>query len=620
MSEMISGFDFVKNNSVKKAFALLIDGVPADLSTTFSITATVEAITKEHPMALEIMRHTTAHIMAHALKELFPNVKIAIGPIIDNGFYYDISCDHQITPDDFEKIEKKMLEIIKSDYKITREVISKNDALKMFSTMKEPFKVELIRDLDIAEVTLYHHEEKFVDLCRGPHLPKTGAASTHFKIMKLAGAYWRGDSKREMLQRIYATSWFSKEDLDAYIKNLEEAEKRDHRKLGKEMDLFHMQEEAVGSVFWHPKGWTLYRTLRNYVRKCIQKDGYVEVNTPQMIDCALWEASGHWGKFRQNMFTSESEDKVLAIKPMNCPGHVQIFKQGTKSYRDLPLRMAEFGTCHRNEPSGSLYGTMRVRAFTQDDGHIFCTPDQLNSETQKFCNLLAKMYKDLGFDEFSVKFSDRPPLRTGSDETWDLAEDLLQKAITETGLPYTVNKGEGAFYGPKLEFILKDKLGRDWQCGTLQFDFSMPERLDAWYIGKDGEKHRPIMLHRAGLGSFERFIGILLEHYAGKLPMWLTPTQIVVATITNEQNAYAQKFFNALIDNDIRAELDIRAEKISYKIREHSLAKIPIMAVLGINEANDNTVTLRKMDGSQEIVSFDEAISLMKKICAETNA
>lgn len=615
MSEMISGFDFIKNNGIKKAIALIVDGIPSDLSSMFSATANVEAITKEHPMALEIMRHTTAHIMAQALKELFPNVKLAIGPVIDNGFYYDISCDHQITPDDFAKIEKKMVEIIKADYKITREIISKNDALKMFSAMKDHFKVELISDLDVTEITLYRHEDKFVDLCRGPHLPKTGNASTHFKIMKLAGAYWRGDSKREMLQRIYATSWFSKEDLDTHINNLEEAEKRDHRRIGKEMSLFHMQEEAVGSVFWHPKGWTLYCALRDYVRKCIKKDGYVEISTPQMVDRVLWEESGHWEKFRQNMFVSESEERILAIKPMNCPGHVQVFKQGTKSYRDLPLRMAEFGACHRNEPSGSLYGIMRVRGFTQDDGHIFCMPDQINSETKRFCNLLEKIYKDLGFESFSVKFSDRPAVRAGSDEIWDLAEDLLQKATIEAGISFTTNKGEGAFYGPKLEFVLKDKLGRDWQCGTLQVDFVLPERLGAWYIGEDGEKHHPILLHRAVLGSLERFIGILLENYAGKLPMWLTPTQIVVATITNDQDSYAQKFLDELIDNNVRAELDIRAEKISYKIRNHALAKVPMMAVLGTNEAKDNTVTLRKMDGTQETISFDDAMQFMIKLC-----
>ena len=614
---MISGFDYVKSNGLKKVLALIVDGIPTDLSAIFSENAKVEAITKEHPLGLEIMRHTTAHILAQAIKELYPSAKIAIGPVIEDGFYYDISCEHRFTPDDFPAIEKKMREIIKADYKITREIVSKDDAIKFFKGKNEPLKVELIQDLNVTEVSLYHHEDKFTDLCRGPHLPKTGMASTHFEIMKTAGAYWRGDSNREMLQRLYATSWFSKEELDNYITLLEEAEKRDHRKIGREMDLFHLQEEASGSVFWHPRGWTLYRTLRNYVRKRLAKDGYVEVCTPQMVDKVLWEQSGHWEKFRQNMFISESEEKTLAIKPMNCPCHIQIFKQGTKSYRDLPLRMAEFGCCHRNEPSGSLYGTMRVRSFVQDDAHIFCMPEQINSETKKFCNLLSKIYKDLGFEKFSVKFSDRPEKRVGSDEIWDLAEDLLQKAVREVGLEYTINKGEGAFYGPKLEFVLKDKLNRDWQCGTFQVDFNLPERLGAWYTGEDGEKHHPIMLHRAVLGSLERFIGILLEHYAGKLPMWLAPVQIVVATITNDYDDYGKKFYDALIEAGIRSEFDVRAEKISYKIRNHSVEKVPVMAIIGENEKINNTITLRKMDGSQENLGFDSAIDLLRKICEE---
>ena len=614
---MISGFDYVKSNGLKKVLALIVDGIPTDLSAIFSKTAKVEAITKEHPLGLEIMRHTTAHIMAQAIKELYPSAKIAIGPVIEDGFYYDISCEHRFTPDDFPAIEKKMREIIKADYKITREIVSKDDAIEFFKGKNEPFKVELIQDLNVAEVSLYHHEDKFTDLCRGPHLPKTGMASTHFEIMKTAGAYWRGDSNHEMLQRLYATSWFSKEELDNYITLLEEAEKRDHRKIGREMDLFHLQEEASGSVFWHPRGWTLYHTLRNYVRKRLAKDGYVEVCTPQMVDKVLWEQSGHWEKFRQNMFISESEEKTLAIKPMNCPCHIQIFKQGTKSYRDLPLRMAEFGCCHRNEPSGSLYGTMRVRSFVQDDAHIFCMPEQINAETKKFCNLLSKIYKDLGFEKFSVKFSDRPEKRVGSDEIWDLAEDLLQKAVREVGLEYTINKGEGAFYGPKLEFVLKDKLNRDWQCGTFQVDFNLPERLGAWYTGEDGEKHHPIMLHRAVLGSLERFIGILLEHYAGKLPMWLAPVQIVVATITNDYDDYGKKFYDALIEAGIRSEFDVRAEKISYKIRNHSVEKVPVMAIIGENEKINNTITLRKMDGSQENLGFDSAIDLLLKICEE---
>lgn len=616
MDNMITGFDFLKSNGIKKALAIVVNGTAMDLAATFPTTTTVEAITTDHPLALEIMRHTTAHIMAQAIKSLWPDTKFAIGPVIENGFYYDVLSDHQITPNDFPEIEKKMREIIKRDYKIRRSDISKTEAIKLFNSLNEPFKVELITDLAVPEVSLYHHEEAFVDLCRGPHLPSTGVASKHFKLMKVAGAYWHGDSKREMLQRIYATSWFTAEDLETYLHNLEEAEKRDHRRIAKEMDLFHMQEEAAGSVFWHPRGWTLYCTLMEFIRKCIQKDGYVEVNTPQMVDKCLWEASGHWEKFRQNMFISESEERILAIKPMNCPCHIQIFKQGTKSYRDLPLRMAEFGSCHRNEPSGSLYGVMRVRAFTQDDAHIFCTPEQINSETKRFCTLLSKIYKALGFEEFTVKFSDRPPVRAGSDEIWDLAESLLQSATKEAGLEYTLNKGEGAFYGPKLEFVLKDKLGRDWQCGTLQVDFVLPERLDAYYTGVDGEKHHPIMLHRAVLGSLERFIGILLENYAGKLPMWLAPTQVVVASITNDQDQYAEAVFNALKDAGIRAELDTRSEKISYKIRYHSLEKVQLMAIVGDNEQKENKITLRKMDGQQEIMTFSDAVDYIKNLCA----
>ncbi|MDR2681501.1 MAG: threonine--tRNA ligase [Holosporaceae bacterium] len=613
MSDKISGFEYIKKHDIKKALAVVVDGIAMDLATIFDGNTTVEVITKDHPLALGIMRHTTAHIMAQALQELYPQIKIAIGPTIENGFYYDVQCDHQIIPDDFDAIEKKMRAIIKADYKITREIVSKATALEIFSA--EPFKQELIRDLDVTEVSIYRHEDKFVDLCRGPHLPKTGMASPHFKIMKLAGAYWRGDSKRDMLQRIYATAWFSQEDLDTYVQNLAEAEKRDHRKIGKDMDLFHTQEEAVGSVFWHPNGWVLYRTIQEHLRKYLAKDGYQEVSTPQMIDRSLWEASGHWEKFWQNMFIAESEERILAVKPMNCPGQIQIFKQGVKSYRDLPFRLSEFGMCHRNEPSGALYGTMRVRAFIQDDGHIFCTQDQMAAEIKKFCNLLSKVYRDFGFESFDVKFSDRPEVRAGSDDVWDMAENLLWKSATEAGLDFSVNKGEGAFYGPKLEFVLKDKLGRDWQCGTLQVDLILPERLGVWYTGEDGAKHRPILLHRAILGSLERFIGILLENYAGKLPLWLSPVQIVVATITNDSDVYAEKFFQILEENNIRARLDLRPEKISYKIREHSLAKVPLMAVLGANESASNTVTIRKIDGSQETLSLENALLTIKKMC-----
>ena len=609
----ISGFELAKRNNEKKAVAMIVDGQIVDLSTMVPETTTAEFVTKQHPKALEIFRHTTAHIMAQAIKEIWPSTQLAIGPVIENGFYYDISCDHQLTPDDFAKIEKKMKEIIKANYKITREVLTKDDALKLFANDK--FKVELITDLDVKTVSIYRHQDKFVDLCRGPHLPSTGTASTHFKIMKLAGAYWRGDSKREMLQRVYATSWFTKEELDNYIKNLEEAEKRDHRKIAKEMDLFHMQEESPGCIFWHPKGWTVYNILKGYIRKCILKDGYQEVCTPQLVDRTLWEASGHWEKYRENMFIAESEDRILAVKPMNCPGAIQIFKQGVKSYRDLPLRLAEFGYCHRNEPSGSLYGTMRVRGFTQDDAHIFCTPDQINSETKKFCRLLAKIYKDLGFESFSVKFSDRPEKRIGADEIWDLSEKLLQEAVTEAGFEYTLNKGEGAFYGPKLEFSLKDKIGREWQCGTLQVDFQLPQRLGAYYTGEDGEKHHPIMLHRAVLGSLERFFGILLENYAGRLPMWLAPVQIVFATITNSFDGYAEEVCRKFEAAGLRCELDTRSEKISYKIRSHIMQKVPVIAVIGENEQNNRQLTLRYANGSQETFSVDEALKVMLEKC-----
>ncbi len=609
----ISGFELAKRNNEKKAVAMIVDGQIVDLSTMVPETTTAEFVTKQHPKALEIFRHTTAHIMAQAIKEIWPSTQLAIGPVIENGFYYDISCDHQLTPDDFAKIEKKMKEIIKANYKITREVLTKDDALKLFANDK--FKVELITDLDVKTVSIYRHQDKFVDLCRGPHLPSTGTVSTHFKIMKLAGAYWRGDSKREMLQRVYATSWFTKEELDNYIKNLEEAEKRDHRKIAKEMDLFHMQEESPGCIFWHPKGWTVYNILKGYIRKCILKDGYQEVCTPQLVDRTLWEASGHWEKYRENMFIAESEDRILAVKPMNCPGAIQIFKQGVKSYRDLPLRLAEFGYCHRNEPSGSLYGTMRVRGFTQDDAHIFCTPDQINSETKKFCRLLAKIYKDLGFESFSVKFSDRPEKRIGADEIWDLSEKLLQEAVTEAGFEYTLNKGEGAFYGPKLEFSLKDKIGREWQCGTLQVDFQLPQRLGAYYTGEDGEKHHPIMLHRAVLGSLERFFGILLENYAGRLPMWLAPVQIVFATITNSFDGYAEEVCRKFEAAGLRCELDTRSEKISYKIRSHIMQKVPVIAVIGENEQNNRQLTLRYANGSQETFSVDEALKVMLEKC-----
>ncbi len=610
----ITGFEAAKKQGQKKALAMIIDGVQRDLSAEIQDDAEVEFITSNHPAALEIMRHTTAHVMAQAIKTLWPNAKIAIGPTIDDGFYYDISCEHQITPSDFEKIEQTMRSIIAANHKIVREDVSKEKALELFGSLDEPFKVELINSIDSAMVSLYWHDDKFVDLCRGPHLPSTGSVPKHFKLMKIAGAYWRGDSSREMLQRIYATAWFTAEELQQYLHLLEEAEKRDHRRLAKEMDLFHMQEESPGCIFWHPRGWTMYNLLKNYVSERIKEDGYVEVCTPQLVDRSLWEASGHWEKYRENMFIAESENRILAVKPMNCPGAVQIFKYGIKSYRDLPLRMAEFGYCHRNEPSGSLYGTMRVRGFTQDDAHIFCTPDQLTAETKKFCQLLGRIYKELGFEQFSVKFSDRPEKRCGSDEVWDLAESMLQQAAKEAGLEYSYNKGEGAFYGPKLEFVLRDKLGREWQCGTLQVDFQMPEKLDATYIGEDGNKHHPIMLHRAVLGSLERFVGIMLEHYAGHLPLWLAPVQIVVATISQDYNDYAQEVHGLLAKHNLRANLDLRSEKISYKIREHTLKKVPYIAIIGAKEQSEGLVTLRRPNGEQWSFTREQ---LLDKLCTE---
>ena len=610
----ITGFEAAKKQGQKKALAMIIDGVQRDLSAEIQDDAEVEFITSNHPAALEIMRHTTAHVMAQAIKTLWPNAKIAIGPTIDDGFYYDISCEHQITPSDFEKIEQTMRSIIAANHRIVREDVSKEKALELFGSLDEPFKVELINSIDSAMVSLYWHDDKFVDLCRGPHLPSTGSVPKHFKLMKIAGAYWRGDSSREMLQRIYATAWFTAEELQQYLHLLEEAEKRDHRRLAKEMDLFHMQEESPGCIFWHPRGWTMYNLLKNYVSERIKEDGYVEVCTPQLVDRSLWEASGHWEKYRENMFIAESENRILAVKPMNCPGAVQIFKYGIKSYRDLPLRMAEFGYCHRNEPSGSLYGTMRVRGFTQDDAHIFCTPDQLTSETKKFCQLLGRIYKELGFEQFSVKFSDRPEKRCGSDEVWDLAESMLQQAAKEAGLEYSYNKGEGAFYGPKLEFVLRDKLGREWQCGTLQVDFQMPEKLDATYIGEDGNKHHPIMLHRAVLGSLERFVGIMLEHYAGHLPLWLAPVQIVVATISQDYNDYAQEVHGLLAKHNLRANLDLRSEKISYKIREHTLKKVPYIAIIGAKEQSEGLVTLRRPNGEQWSFTREQ---LLDKLCTE---
>ena len=601
----------------KAALAVRVDGEMKDLSLSIEQDAEVSIVTAKDEDALDLLRHDAAHVMAEAVQELYPGTQVTIGPSIENGFYYDFARDEPFTPDDLEKIEAKMAEIVDRDSPFVREVWGRAEAIKTFEDMGEAYKAELIRDLPEDEPIGIYRQGDWFDLCRGPHLPSTGKLGKAFKLMKLAGAYWRGDSNNAMLQRIYGTAWADKKQLKQYLHMLEEAEKRDHRRLGREMSLFHFQDVAAGSAFWHPKGWRLYRTVQNYMRSRLDESGYVEVNTPQLVDRGLWEASGHWEKFRENMFISEAEDKILAIKPMNCPCHVQIFKQGITSYRDLPIRMAEFGSCHRNEPSGALHGLMRVRAFTQDDAHIFCTEDQITSETEIFCKLLLDIYKDFGFEDVVIKFSDRPEIRAGDDATWDKAEKALLDATQATGLETELNPGEGAFYGPKLEFVLRDTIGRDWQCGTLQVDFVLPERLDANYIGEDGEKHRPVMLHRAILGSFERFIGILVEHYAGRFPLWLAPLQIVVATITSDADAYAEQVLAALKEAGLEAEADLRNEKINYKIREHSHAKVPVILVVGGREAEEGTVAMRRLGGKdQEILALKEAVAILKEEAA----
>ena len=613
----VSGAELAKSigpGLAKAALALKIDGAVKDLAAVIDHDAKVAIVTRTSPEALELLRHDAAHAMAEAAKEIFPDVQVTFGPATETGFYYDFARDNPFTPDDLAKLEQRMHEIVDRDEPITRDVWSRDDAVRFFQSIGEKYKAEWIQEIPKDEEISIYKQGKFVDLCTGPHLPSTGKLGHAFKVMKVAGAYWRGDAKNQQLQRVYGTAFPEQKQLDAYLHQLEEAEKRDHRRLGRELDLFHQQEEAVGSVFWHPKGWTLYRVIERYMRHRLEADGYVEVKTPQLVDRALWEASGHWEKFRQNMFTVRDEDegreRILALKPMNCPGAVQIFRQGLKSYRDLPLRLAEFGSCHRNEPSGALHGIMRVRAFTQDDGHIFCTEDQINSESIKFCDLLRSVYKDFGFEDVVVKFSDRPAVRAGSDETWDKAERALREATEAAGLPYTVNPGEGAFYGPKLEFVLRDAIGRDWQCGTLQVDFVLPERLDASYIGEDGQRHRPVMLHRAILGSMERFIAILIEEYSGRFPLWLAPVQAMVLTITGEADPYAREVAEVAAAAGLRVETDLRNEKINYKVREHSLAKVPVLLVVGKREAETRSVAIRRLGGKeQEILALDEAVA-----------
>ena len=601
----------------KAALAIRVNGAIKDLAAVVEEDAQVSIVTARDDDGLALLRHDAAHVMAEAVKELYPEVQVTIGPVIKDGFFYDFARPTPFTPDDLEHIEARMREIVARDEPVTREVWDRAEAIRFFTDQGEHYKAEIIQDLpEDEEISLYRQGE-FIDLCRGPHLPSTGKLGKAFKLMKLAGAYWRGDSRNEMLQRVYGTAWADSKQLKAYLHMLEEAEKRDHRRLGREMGLFHIQDVAPGSVFWHPRGWTLYLTLQDYIRARLRNAGYVEVNTPQMVDRSLWEASGHWEKFREYMFTAESEDRILALKPMNCPCHVQIYRQGITSYRDLPIRMAEFGSCLRNEPSGALHGLMRVRAFVQDDAHIFCTEDQITSETKAFCDLLMSVYKDLGFEQVTVKFADRPAVRAGSDEIWDKAEKALRDATEAAGLETVFNPGEGAFYGPKLEFDLRDAIGRDWQLGTLQVDFVLPERLDATYVGEDGRKHHPVMLHRAILGSLERFIGVLIEQYAGRLPFWLAPLQVVVATITNAADDYARQVHAALVDAGLKAELDLRNEKIAYKVREHSLAKVPVILVVGAREARDGTVAMRRLGGEdQENLALEEAAARLKEEAA----
>jgi threonyl-tRNA synthetase len=600
------------------AVVVKIDGKLSDLTLPVAQDARVEIVTRTSEEALEIFRHDAAHVLAEAVKELYPEVQITIGPAIENGFYYDIYREQSFTPEDLEKIERRMREIVDRDEPLVREVWSRDKAIEFFKSIGEHFKAEIISSIPEGEDVSLYRQGNFIDLCRGPHLPSTGKLGKAFKLMKLAGAYWRGDHRNPMLQRIYGTAWATEKQLQDYLKQLEESEKRDHRKLGRDMNLFHFQEEAPGAVFWHPKGWELYRGLQNYIRKRISKLGYAEVNTPIMVDRALWEASGHWEKFREAMFTSsEDEERTLVVKPMNCPCHVQIFKQGIKSYRDLPLRLAEFGACHRNEPSGSLHGLLRVRSMVQDDAHIFCTEDQITSETKAFCDLLLSVYKDLGFENIRVKFATRPEVRAGSDEIWDKAEQALREATEAAGLSYVINPGEGAFYGPKLEFVLRDAIGRDWQCGTLQADFVLPQRLSASYVGEDGKRHTPVMLHRAVLGSLERFTGILIEHFSGKFPLWLSPVQVAVTTITSEGDEFARDVAQLLRKHNLRVELDLRNEKINYKIRELSLQKIPYIFVIGKREAEQKTVTIRKLGlETQEILALQAAVDKLAKEAA----
>jgi threonyl-tRNA synthetase len=580
----------------RAALAGRVNDQLVDLSFVISEDSDLAIITDKNPEGLEVIRHSTAHLMAYAVKELFPDAQVTIGPVIEHGFYYDFSYTRPFTPEDLEKIEKKMTEIVNRDLPITRKVLLRNDAVKYFKSIKENYKAEIIESIPADQEVSLYTEGEFTDLCRGPHVPSTGKLKV-FKLMKVAGAYWRGDSKNEMLQRIYGTAWTNKEDLQNYLFMLEEAEKRDHRKLGKQLDLFHMQDEAPGMVFWHPKGWSIWQEVEHYMRKMFLDYGYQEVRTPTVMDKTLWEKSGHWQNYRDNMFTTSSENRDYAVKPMNCPGHIQIFNNTLHSYRDLPLRLAEFGSCHRNEPSGSLHGLMRVRGFTQDDAHIFCTEEQIKDEVAKFIVMLFKAYQDFGFKDVLVKLSTRPEKRVGSDETWDKAESALKAALLENKLEFDLQPGEGAFYGPKIEFTLKDSLSRLWQCGTIQLDFNLPERLGAEYVTEDNSRKHPVMLHRAIVGSMERFIGILIENYSGAMPLWLAPTQAVILNIADAHASYASKVMDELKKNHIRCDSDLRNEKITYKIREHSLQKIPYLLIVGEKEMEAGQVAVRTRKG-----------------------
>jgi len=598
----------------RAALAMKVDGVQMDLSRSIDHDAAIVFITRRDPEALEMIRHDTAHILAEAVQSLYPGTQVTIGPSIDNGFYYDFARNEPFSTEDFPAIEARMKQIVARQSPFVREEWDRDEAIAFFENKGERYKAELICDLPATETITIYRQGEWLDLCRGPHMRTTGDAGQAFKLMKVAGAYWRGDHRNAMLTRIYGTAWRDQKELDAHLHQLEEAERRDHRRIGREMNLFHIQEEAVGSIFWHPKGWHLYRTLEDYMRRRQNAAAYQEVRTPQLVDRILWEKSGHWDSYREHMFIArvEDEDKSLALKPMNCPCHVQIFKHGLRSYRELPLRMAEFGACHRYEPSGALHGIMRVRAFTQDDAHIFCTEAQVPEETASFVALLRSVYEDLGFPEFRIKFADRPTARAGSDETWDRAEAALREACSLAGVTYELNPGEGAFYGPKLEFVLRDAIGREWQCGTLQVDYVLPDRLDAEYVGEDSARHRPVMLHRAILGSFERFLGILIEQYAGRFPLWLAPVQVVVASIVSDAAPYAEEVAHLLRAAGLQAQADTANEKINAKIRTHSLAHIPVIAVVGRREAEQRTLALRRLgsDG-QEMVGLDAAVAML---------